>query len=309
MNRLDAMQVYVRVAELASFTRAAESLGIPKASASTAVRQLETLLGTQLLHRTTRRVRMTDDGRVFHERCRDLLSEMDEVQGMFREAPQALRGRVRIDMPGLVARQFVLPAMPAFLDAHPHLHLELGTSDRRVDLVREGYDCVLRIGGPGDASLVARPLGLYRIVTCASPAYLERHGTPRTLEDLADGHCLVHYVQGFDGRPEEWEYWDGSRYATLPLPGRLTVNSASAYQAACLSGLGLVQVPAAGVRDHLDAGRLVEVLPEYQAEPMPVSLLYVQRRNLPLRVRAVMDWIAGLMRPHLEPLAGATAGS
>jgi DNA-binding transcriptional LysR family regulator len=309
MNRLDAMQVYVRVAELASFTRAAESLGLPKASASTAVRELETLLGTQLLHRTTRRVRMTDDGRVFYERCRDLLSEMDEVQGMFREAPQALRGRVRIDMPGLVARQFVLPALPAFLDAHPQLHLEIGTSDRRVDLVREGYDCVLRIGGPGDASLVARPLGMYRIVTCASPSYLERRGTPRTPQDLAHGHCLVHYVQAFGGRPEEWEYWDGSRYATVPLPARLTVNSASAYQAACLSGLGLVQVPAAGVREHLEAGRLLEVMPRYHAEPMPVSLLYVQRRNLPLRVRAVMDWIAELMRPHLEPLPDATAGS
>ncbi|MDH5824124.1 LysR family transcriptional regulator [Luteimonas sp. RD2P54] len=302
MNHLEAMQIYVRVAELAGFTRAAESLGLPKASASTAVRRLETLLGTQLLHRTTRRVRMTDDGRAFYERARDLLADMEELQCMFRREGRALRGRLRVDMPGLIARNIVIPRLPELLQDHPELQLELGCSDRRVDLVREGYDCVLRVGAPGEGSFVARPLGRYRVVTCASPAYLARHGVPRTLEDLAS-HRLVHYVQAFGARPEAWEYWDGARYASLVMDGALTVNTADAYQAACLAGLGMVQVPLQGARALLDAGELVEVLPQYAAEPMPVSLLYPHRRNLSPRVRIFMDWLGEAMRPYLEPAA------
>lgn len=299
MNRLEAMQVYVRVAELASFTRAAQSLGLPKASASTAVQQLEAMLGTRLLHRTTRKVSMTQDGQLFYERSKDLLADMDDLQGMFRQAPQALRGRLRVDMPSIVARDIVIPRLPAFLQAHPQLQVELSCTDRRVDLVREGFDCVLRVGTLVDSSLVARSLGRYRIATCASPAYLKRYGTPQQPEDL-DGHRLVHYVPTFGSKPDGWEYWDGAAYVSRPMAGALTVNSAEAYQAACLAGLGLVQVPRAGVRRLIESGDLVEVLTQYAAEPMPVSLLYAHRRNLSLRVQAFMAWIAEVMRPYLE---------
>lgn len=299
MNRLEAMQIYVRVAELASFTRAAQSLGLPKASASTAVQQLEAMLGTRLLHRTTRKVSMTQDGQLFYERSKDLLADMDDLQGLFRQAPQALRGRLRVDMPSIVARDIVIPRLPTFLQAHPQLQVELSCTDRRVDLVREGFDCVLRVGTLVDSSLVARPLGRYRIVTCASPAYLERHGTPQRPEDL-DGHRLVHYVPTFGSKPDGWEYRDGAAYVSRPMAGALTVNSAEAYQAACIAGLGLIQVPRAGVRHLIDTGDLVEVLTQYAAEPMPVSLLYAHRRNLSVRVQAFMAWIAEVMRPHLE---------
>ncbi|WP_149193079.1 LysR family transcriptional regulator [Luteimonas suaedae] len=299
MNRLEAMQIYVRVAELASFTRAAESLGLPKASASTAVQQLEAMLGTRLLHRTTRKVSMTQDGQLFYERSKDLLADMDDLQGMFRQAPQALRGRLRVDMPSTVARDVVIPRLPAFLQTHPQLQVELSCTDRRVDLVREGFDCVLRVGTLADSSLVARPLGAYRIATCASPAYLERHGMPQRPEDL-EGHRLVHYVPTFGGKPDGWEYWDGTAYVSRPMEGALTVNSAEAYEAACIVGLGLIQVPVAGVRHHIASGRLVEVLPQYAAEPMPVSLLYAHRRNLSVRVQAFMAWIEEIIRPHVE---------
>ena len=190
MNQLDAMHVFVRVAELASFTRAADSLGLPKASASTAVQQLENLLGTRLLHRTTRKVQTTQDGQVFYERCKDLLADVDELQGMFRQAPQALRGRLRVDMPSGMAHSVVIPRLPEFLDLHPQLELELSSADRRVDLVREGFDCVVRVGTLGDSALIARPLGQFRVANCASPTYLQRYGVPRTLEDLAT-HRLV----------------------------------------------------------------------------------------------------------------------
>ena len=299
MNRLDAMQAFVRVAEMASFTRAAESLGLPKASVSTAVQQLEAWLGTQLLHRTTRRVQLTQDGQAFYERCQDLLADMDEVQHLFARSPQALRGRLRVDMPARFARHFVLPHLPAFLHDHPQLALELSCTDRRVDVVREGFDCVLRVGALADTSLIARPLGQLRVVTCASPEYLQRHGVPQTPDDL-HAHRLIHYASQFGGKPDGWEYWDGTRYASVPMEGALTVNSSDAYEAACIAGLGLIQAPVAGLRTLMDQGLLAEVLPTYAAEPMPVTLLYAHRRHLPQRVQAFMAWLTETVRPHLQ---------
>jgi DNA-binding transcriptional LysR family regulator len=299
MNRLDAMQTFVRVAELGSFTRAAEGLDLPKASVSTAVQQLEAALGARLLHRTTRRVELTQDGRAFYERAKDLLADLDELQSLFQGA-QSLRGRLRVDMSSGVARNFILPRLPQFLEAHPQLELELSSTDRRVDLVREGFDCVLRVGTLGDSSLVARPLGSFRIANAASPDYLRRHGTPQTLEDLA-GHRLIHYVPTLGARPDGFEYRDGEGYRSLPMAGALTVNNAEAYQGACLAGLGIIQAPAAGLQPLLEQGALVEILPQYQAEPMPVTLLYPHRRHLPRRVQAFMSWMADTLEPVLDP--------
>jgi DNA-binding transcriptional LysR family regulator len=167
MNLTESMKVFVRVAELASFSAAADQLGLPRASVSAAVRQLETELGTRLLHRTTRRVQMTQDGQVAFERAQDLLADLDELQGLFRARAALLRGRLRVDMPQAIARDVVLPALPAFLAEHPELEIELSSVDRRVDLVREGFDCVLRVGQLADSSLIARPVGAYHMVNCA----------------------------------------------------------------------------------------------------------------------------------------------
>jgi len=298
MNRLDAMQIFVRVAELASFTRAADSMGLPKASISTAVQQLEGLLGTRLLHRTTRKVQMTQDGLAFYERSKDLLADMDELQSMFQQGSEALRGRLRVDMPSSVATRFVIPRLPEFLREHPQLELELSSTDRMVDLVREGFDCVVRVGLLADSSLIARPLGSLRVVNCASPAYIETYGMPRSLDDLAN-HRLIHYVTTLGAKPFGFEYFDGNAYRTLAMPGALTVNSVESYQASCLAGLGIIQAPSVGVRDRIEQGLLVEVLPEYRAEPMPVSLLYAHRRNLSKRVQVFMTWLAGEIAPYL----------
>lgn len=301
MHRTDAMRVFVRVAELSSFSRAADLLDRPKASVSTAVRELEGWLGTQLLHRTTRRVRMTPDGEAFYARCKDLLGEIDEVEHMFARSPQSLRGRLRVDMSSAPARLFVVPALPDFLRRHPQLALEFSCSDRRVDVVRDGFDCVLRVGTLAGSGLVARPLGQYAIITCASPAYLREHGEPASPDALAD-HRLIHYVSTFGDRADGWEYWDGGRYRQVRMAGALTVNNVDVYRDACVAGLGLIQVPRVGVQHLLAEGRLVEVLAGYRAEPMPVSLIYPHRRHLPRRVKVFMDWIADLLAPHLEPL-------
>ncbi len=299
MNSIDAMRMFVRVAELASFTQAADSLGLPKSSVSTALQKLEAELATQLLHRTTRRVRMTADGQQFYERCRDLLADLDDVQSMFQRSGQSLSGRLRVDMSSGIARNLVIPVLPAFMAAHPALQLELSCSDRRVDLVREGFDCVIRVGTVADSSLIARPLGAFEILNCASPAYLQAHGTPQTLDALSS-HKLIHYASTFGGAPDGWEYRDeDGLYRSLPMSGSLVVNSTEAYQEACLAGLGFIQAPASGLRALLDRGALVEVLPQYRAEPMPVTLLYPQRRNLSRRVRVFMDWLEQTLIPHL----------
>jgi DNA-binding transcriptional LysR family regulator len=194
----------------------------------------------------------------------------------------------------------VIPRLPEFLREHPLLELELSSTDRKVDLVREGFDCVLRVGAVQDANLVARPLGRFRMINCASPAYLARHGEPRTLEDLAH-HQLVHYVPTLGARSSGWEYFDGTAYRNLNMPGAVTVNNVEAYEAACLAGLGLVQVPAKGVAHHIEQGRLVEVLADFPSEPMPVALLYAHRRNLSQRLKVFMDWMAQIFAPYLDP--------
>jgi DNA-binding transcriptional LysR family regulator len=246
MNRLDAMQAFVRVAELASFTRAADSLGLPKASVSTAVQQLESSLGARLLHRTTRRVELTQDGRTFYERSKDLLADMDELQSLFHQGPQALRGRLRVDLPNAIARNILIPQLPTFLDVHPQLEIELSTTDRRVDLVREGFDCVLRVGSLGDANLIARHLGNLPMVNVASPEYLRRFGTPKTLDDLAR-HRLIHYSTVLGSRSAGWEYVDGEGEHDVPMAGIVTVNGTDAYEAAALAGLGMIQAPMLGI--------------------------------------------------------------
>ncbi|MFC4314855.1 LysR family transcriptional regulator [Steroidobacter flavus] len=303
MNQLEALQIFVRVAELASYTRAAESLGMPKASMSTAVQQLESEFGTQLLHRTTRKVQMTLDGRACYERCKDLLADMDELRSMFQQGPQALRGRLRVDMPTGVARTTVIPRLPEFLRQHPRIEIELSCTDRKVDLVREGFDCVMRVGTLEDSSLIVRPLGAFAIANCASPDYVRRYGMPRSVEDLAN-HQLIHYVGTLGAKSMGFEYHDGVAYRTVDMPGAITVNSAEAYQEACLAGLGIVQAPVSGVRHLIERGLLVEVAPALRAEPMPVSLLYAQRRNLSQRVQVFMSWVAELMKPLLLPLPG-----
>ncbi len=300
MNTLEAMQVFTRVAENGSFTRAAESLGLLKATVSVAVRDLENSLGTRLLHRTTRKVQMTLDGRLYYERCKELLSEVDNLQAMFQQSGESLRGRLRVDMPSGIARLYVIPHLPQFLQAHPQIEFELSSTDRLVDPIQEGFDCVMRAGAPKDPQLIARPLGKLILSNCASADYLRRRGTPRALADLA-AHDLVHYSSTLGGKTDGFEYPDRGEYRMLPMSGSVVVNNSDAYNAACLAGMGLIQAPEIGVREHIDRGTLIEVLPQYRAAPMSLSFLYAHRRNLPKRVRVFMEWVADLLRPDLAP--------
>lgn len=295
---LESVRAFVKVAELTSFTRAADHLGVSKSRVSLRVRALEEELGTHLLQRTTRAVRLSPDGERFLARARRLVADAEDVAAMF-QAPRALRGTLRIDLPVHFARQHVIPRLPEFLAAHPHLEVQLSTTDRRVDLVRSGFDCVLRIGTLADSGLVARRLGVLRMVNCASPAYLLEHGTPRDLADL-DRHVLVHYSGRFGADAPGFEYRDGDRYRERPMRAVVTVNAADAYLAACIAGLGIIQAPRIGMAASLAEGTLVEILPAFTCAPMPVSLVHAHGGNVPQRVRVFMTWLARLLEPHLD---------
>lgn len=301
MPNLQTLLIFARVAELMSFTRAAESLGIQKGRVSTVIRELERDVGATLLHRTTRSVQLTEDGRAFYARARDLLAEAQDVQSMFASNGAPLRGRLRVDMPTELARAVVIPALPHFLKANPELELELSSTDRRVDLVQEGFDCVIRLGPILDDTLIARSLGRLRMMNAASPHYLAIFGTPRTLDDLvSEGHQMVHYTPSFGARLMGWEYPEGEGYASLSLPGAMQVNSVQTYHAAGLAGIGLIQGGYLALAHHIQRGDLVEVLPDLRPEPLAASLVVAHRRNLSQRVRAFMTWIEEVLKPYLD---------
>jgi DNA-binding transcriptional LysR family regulator len=292
------MRVFLRVAELSSFTAAAAALGLPKASVSTAIAQLETDLGARLLHRTTRKVSLTQDGQVFFERAQNLVADLDELTGLFQHDHAAVRGRLRVDMPVGTARDVIIPRLPELLAEHPGLEIELSSTDRFVDVVREGFDCVLRVGAKPDSSLIARTLGHYRLSNCASRSYVDRFGIPRSLAELS-AHRLVRYASTWGHPADGFEYVEHGESRSIAMRGAITVNNSSAYLAACLAGLGIIQVPTVGVRAQLDSGELVELLSEHCPAPMPVALLYPNRRHLPQRARMFMDWVTELLRPHM----------
>ncbi|MDU4091857.1 MAG: LysR family transcriptional regulator [Pantoea sp.] len=298
MDKIHAMRVFVTVAEMESFTRAAESLGQPKGSLSRQVQALEDQLGTRLLHRTTRRVQLTQDGLAYYERCRDVLATLDEMDALFQNEPATLSGRLRVDMPVALATDIVIPQLPQFLQHYPGLELELSSSDRQVDVIREGFDCVVRVGQLQDSGLMSRTLGLLPMVNCASPSYLMRFGMPLRLEELAQ-HAMVHYSQQFGGAPAGFEFYDGQRSHVIQTGGALTVNSTQAYRHACIAGLGIIQAPRHGVQPLLENQQLVEVLPGFRARPMPISLLWPHRRNLAQRVRVFMEWLTQLLKGYV----------
>jgi DNA-binding transcriptional LysR family regulator len=298
MDRFDLMRIFVCVADRNSFTQAAESLGLSKASVSSGVRDLEERLGVRLFHRTTRTVQLTQDGAALYDRCVSLLADMEELETVFQHGEHSIQGRLRVDMPARLARNIVVPRLPEFIAVHPNLALELSCTDRRVDVISEGFDCVLRVGTLRDSTLIARQLGYFRIINCASPQYIKRLGMPKKLKDLSR-HQLIHYAMNLGTKPEGFEYFDGETYQCFDMPGALTVNNADAYEAACTAGMGIIQAPDIGVRGLINDGVLVELLPTLQAEPMPVNLIYANRKHLSKRVQVFMAWLQTIIAPHL----------
>ena len=288
MERLDTYRLFTRVVERRSFTGAAADLGVSRSSATEAIGRLETRLGVQLLHRTTRQVTPTAEGQAFYHRCADILTQVEEAEAAC--APRQPQGVLRIDLPPTLARMVVLPRLPEFLDRHPGLDIRLGEGDRLVDLINEGVDCVVRVGQPDESGMVVRCIATLREITCASPAYLARHGTPRSPDEL-DGHQMIGFVSSRSGTVMPLEFSVDGRMRPVTLPSRVTVTGADAMAAMALLGYGLVQQPRYRLEQDLAAGRLIEILADHPPSSMPVSVMYPGSRQPPPRVRAFVDWV------------------
>jgi LysR family transcriptional regulator, regulator for bpeEF and oprC len=262
---------------------------------SAAVIELEGRVGARLLHRTTRKVSPTRDGVAFYERCLRLIADVEETEGLFRQTSAGPSGRLTIDVPVRIGRLVIAPALPALLALYPQLDIELRVTDRAVNLVEESVDCVLRVGPLSDSGLVARKIGDLPLINVASPGYIASYGTPAQPADLGS-HRAVNYASPSTGRVDDWEWVEDGEVRTMPVRGRVTVNSAEAYIACCLAGLGLIQIPAYDVKRHLDASELIEVMSDYRAEPMPMTLLYPHRRHLSRRLQVFADWLENLLK-------------
>lgn len=296
MDRFNAMRIFTRIVELESFSKAAEDLRMPAATATHTIKQLEARLGVRLLQRTTRHVSATPDGLAYYTRCVRILADVEETEAGFGNSGVAPRGKLRVDLQGTLAQRYVLPRLKEFFARYPDIELEIGLGDRLVDLVRDGVDCVLRAGEPRDSSMVGRRVASLRQVTCASAAYLDRYGTPATVDDLAaQGHRAVNFLSSNDGKPAPFDFIVDGAARSVTLPGSVSVGSAEAYLACCGNDLGLVQLPRYHVAAELDSGRFREVLAAWRPKPMQVSVLYPHARQLSPRVRVFVDWITDVM--------------
>jgi DNA-binding transcriptional LysR family regulator len=298
MDRLEQYRVFIKVAELGSFIKAARLLGIPRASISAGVQQLENTLGTRLLHRTTRNVTLTSDGTELLERVSALLSDADDIDQLFHARQRQISGRLNIDAPTRIARRLIAPALPGLLRTYPGLQLGLGSSDRLTDLVQEGVDCAVRVGILSDSSLVVKRLGQITMINCASPDYLREYGVPTNPADLTRGHWSVGYGLSSTGTENSWEI-AGSK-PELQLPSRVIANNAESYIACCVAGLGLIQIPRFDVQHLLDSGSLIEVMAQFRAPSMPISLVYPHRRQRSRGLIAFIEWFEALVKRHLE---------
>lgn len=309
MDRFDAMQAFVRVVDAGSFTKAAETLRLNKTSVTQLIQQLEARLRVKLLNRTTRKVQVTAEGAAYYERVVRLLADLDDAETSLSDARTAPRGRLRVDVPSPLARFVLVPALSGFHARYPDIQIDMGVSDRIVDLISDSVDCVIRGGEITDPSLIARLVGELPIKAYAAPGYLQRHGTPEHPKDLEHSH---HRVVGFlstrNGRvpPFSMQFGDGER---IDVRGHhvVAIDDGNAYLAAGLAGLGVLRLPTYMARDHVARGELVTLFDEWSFEPMPLYLAYPPNRYVSAKLRVFVDWVVSVVGEAVPSrAAGAT---
>ncbi|CAN5570598.1 LysR family transcriptional regulator [soil metagenome] len=295
MDQILSMRAFTRVVETGTFTQAATSLDMPKGTVTKLVQQLEARLKVRLLNRTTRRVTVTPDGAVYYERTLRLLHDLDDIEASMSNAQATPSGRIRVDVGSSIARLIIIPALPTFYARYPDIQLDLGVSDRLVDMMTEGVDCVLRAGDLTDQSLVARRIGNISLITLASAAYVKQHGLPTHPRDLENGnHRTINYLAPRSGKAYLQEYNRDGEHIEILGRNQLAVNEANAYTEAIRIGLGIGQTATFTVGAMLDSGELVHVLPEWTRPPFPIYVVYPPNRHLSAKVRAFVDWAAEL---------------
>lgn len=296
MDRFDAMQAFVRVVEAGSFTKAAETLHMSKTTVTQLVQQLEARLRVKLLNRTTRKVNVTADGAAFYERVIRLLADMDDAETSLSGAQALPRGRLRVDVPSPLAAMILIPALPAFYERYPDIQIDLGVSDRIVDIIDENVDCVVRGGELTDQSLIARRIGDLALGVYAAPSYLARMGVPaHPLELEESAHRIVGFLWARTGKPVP--YAMHNQHEHLHIKGRyaLAVDDGNAYLAAGLAGLGVLWLPTYMSRRHEARGELVPLFEDWRLDPMPLYIAYPPNRHISAKLRVFIDWVVELM--------------
>ncbi|MDC8758164.1 LysR family transcriptional regulator [Janthinobacterium fluminis] len=297
MNKLQAMEVFVQVVDAGGFTRAAENMQLPKASVSTMIQALEGALAVKLLHRTTRQVSITADGAAYYERCLRILADVREAEESLSRTRLSPAGRLRVEAPTGIAGEVIVPALPDFFARYPDITLDLGCSDRPVDLIEEGVDCAVRGGHLSDSALIARRVGIVHFTTCAAPSYLNKHGRPQHPNELLQHRC-VNYFSSKTGKTHEWDFTRAGERLQMPLPGQIALNDANTYMAAGLAGLGIMQMLNFTVLPYVADGRLETLLDDWTTDPFPVHVVYPQNRHLSAKVRVFVEWIAEVFSNH-----------
>lgn len=290
MNQLLAIRVFARVVETGSFTKAADSLELPKTTVSKLIRELETHLGVRLLQRTTRRLTVTADGASYYQLTNRLIHQLEDIDQGFSQAQGLPRGKVRVDIGGSVATLLVVPALPDFFARYPDIQLDLGVSDRPVDLISERVDCVIRGGPLTEQSLAVRRLGEVSWSTCASPSYLERYGVPTHPKEL-DDHLIVTYHSAATGRVLPARFQRNDERYQIEGKAILSVNESNTQLAAGVAGLGIIHTFSYTVKNHVEQGKLVPILRDWRPEAYPFHVLYPPNRHLSNRVRVFIDWL------------------
>jgi LysR family transcriptional regulator for bpeEF and oprC len=297
MNKLQAMQVFVRVVETGAITRAADSLRMPKATATTLIQQLEAALGVKLLNRTTRSVSVTTDGAAYYPRCVAILAEVRETEESLAHRHASPQGRLRVEVPTLMARLVIVPALPGFFARYPDIDLQLGCSERRADLIEEGIDCAVWSGDLEDSTLIARRVGQLYFGTCASPSYLAAHGEPHHPDELTAHRCINHFSPR-TGKIFDWVFAKNGARIQASLRGHVALDDENSYLAAAEAGLGIAQIPAFVLKEAMERGSLELLLGDWFPEPAPLNVVYPENRHLSSKIRVFVDWVAELFGEH-----------
>jgi LysR family transcriptional regulator for bpeEF and oprC len=291
MDDLSAILAFVRAAEARSFTKAARQLGISPSGVSRAIARIENAFKVRLLQRSSRSVTLTGEGALFYERCRRVLLDLEEAEQALTRAREAPRGLLRVSLPLALGRRPLARLLPEFLRRHPEVAIEARVSDRMVDLIEEGFDVAVRLGQPQDSRLVARRLASGELITCAAPAYLKRHGTPRTPEDLR-GHNCARFIVPSTGVARDWMFQRGGEIFSVGVAGNLALDHAEALVEVATAGTAIVQISSYVTGQAVRQGTVKPILTRFVAPTAPVWVIYPQNRHLAPRVRAFVDFLA-----------------
>jgi LysR family transcriptional regulator for bpeEF and oprC len=292
MDQLLAIRAFARVVEAGTFTKAADSLEMPNATLTKLVQALESHLGVKLLQRTTRRVSVTPEGAAYYEKTARMVKELEDIDSSVGAAQGRPRGHLRIDMGSSLANLVIIPALPEFLARYPDIRIDLGVSDRHIDLIGDNVDCVIRGGRLTEMSLIGRQIGSASWVTCATPAYLKQHGIPKAPEELEKNHVIVSYLSARTNRAVPMQFAREGKKLEIVGTRSIGVNESNGHLAAGVAGLGVIQTFAYTARPHLESGALIAILEKWQPAPYPFYVVYPPSRHLSNRLRVFIDWIA-----------------